>query len=171
MEINNIQIRSGGEYPQIINAGNDPKIVTILKELISSRQGELAGVMQYIYQSTIARQVNNDIADILEEISIVEMQHIELLMNAIVEFGGMPTYNNGKGQPFNSSYVNYSTKLKDMLDVNILGEQQAIKDYINAQKFISNQSLKNLINRIIEDEQLHLNTFKTLKSTVGFLSI
>lgn len=171
MEINNIQIRGNSSYPEIANATNDPSTVAILKELLSSKQGEIAGIMQYFYQSSIARQADPSIADILEEISVVEMVHMGLLMNAIVSFGGMPKYNNGKGQPFNASYVNYSTKLKDMLDANIVGEQQAIKDYLNAQNLVKNQSLKNLLNRIIEDEQLHLTAFKTMRSTVGFLSL
>ncbi|MBQ7798595.1 MAG: manganese catalase family protein [Clostridia bacterium] len=171
MDINNIQIRINDIYPEITNATNDSKTVLILKDLLSGRQGEITGIMQYFYQSNIARQIEPNIADLLEEIAIVEMQHMSLLMNEIIAFGGTPKYNNGKGQPFNSSYVNYTTKLKDMLDFNILGEQQAIQDYTNAQKFIRNQSLKDLINRIIEDEQLHLNAFKSLRNTVGFLSI
>jgi len=36
---------------------------------------------------------------------------------------------------------------------------------------VTNQSLKDLIGRIIEDEQIHLNIFKNLKNTVNFLSI
>lgn len=171
MDIDNIQIRASGNYPNIENANNDTRVVMLLKDLLASRNGEASGVMQYFFQSRIARQVDDEIADILEEISIVEMEHMQLLMDAIVAFGGVPKYENSKGQPFSANYINYSTKLKDMLQFNILDEQNAIRDYNNAQQFIDNQSLKNLLARIVEDEKLHLNIFKNLQNTVSFLSI
>lgn len=171
MEITNISIRGNNDYPEIKNATNDPRTVTILKDLLSGRSGEISGILQYFFQSRIAKQVDPEVAQILEEISIVEMEHMELLMDAIIEFGGIPRYDNGRGQAFNSNNVNYSTKLKDMLDINIQGEQDAIKEYTNAQRMIGNESLKQLLARIIEDEQMHLNTFKSLRNTVSFLSI
>lgn len=171
MEITNISIRANSIYPEINNANNDPRIVAILKDLLSSRQGELVGVLQYIYQSRISQQIEPDFSAILEEIAIVEMQHVELLMDAIIDFGGLPKYENSRGQSFNTNYINYSSKLKDILDVNIQGEQQAISDYTNAQRMVGNESLKNLLGRIVEDEQLHLNAFKHLRNTVKFLSI
>ena len=171
MEITNIKIRGNTPYPQIINANNDARTVQVLKDLLSSKEGEITGIMQYFYQASIAKQTNQDIADILEEISIVEMEHMELLMDAIIAFGGNPTYSNSQGQPFNANYINYSTKLKDMLDANISGEEQAIKNYYKAQQLVSNMSLKELLARIVEDEQLHLQAFKTLRNTVGFLSL
>lgn len=171
MEITNISIRGNGDYPEIKNATNDPRTVAILKDLLSARSGEMTAILQYFFQSRIAKQVDPEVAQILEEISIVEMGHMELLMDAIIDFGGIPKYDNSRGQAFNSNYVNYSTKLKDILDINIQGEQEAIKNYTNAQKMVSNESLKLLLARIIEDEQMHLNTFKALRNTVSFLSI
>ena len=166
-----IKVRLDSDYPQIVNAVDDPKVVAILKDLLSSRQGEIAGILQYFYQSRIANSTDEDVARLLEEVSIVEMGHMELLMNAIVMFGGTPIYNNSRGQYFNASYINYSIKLKDMLDNNIVAEQSAIQDYTNAQRLVSNQSLKDLFARIIEDEQIHLQTFKKLRDSVSFLSI
>lgn len=171
MEIRNIQIRANSTYPEIVNATNDPRVVMMLKDLLSSREGEIEGLMQYFYQSRIAKNIEPDIAEVLEEISIVEMEHMQLIMDAIVAFGGIPKYDNSRGQMFNASYVNYATKLKDMLDANIIGEEQAINDYIKTQKSVNNQSLKNLLGRIIEDEQLHLTAFKTLRNSVSFLSL
>ena len=171
MEIKNIQIRKNSMYPEIINASDSSKTVAILQDLLSSRQGELAGVMQYFYQAVLANQFEQEIGEILEEISVVEMEHVELLMNAIVAFGGNPKYDNSRGQPFNTSYINYSSKLKDILEANIIGEQIAIREYTNAINLVDNKSLKDLLARIIEDEQLHLNTFKNLKNTTKFLSI
>lgn len=171
MEIRDIRVRADGDYPQIINADNNPRVVATLKDLLSARAGEITGVMQYFYQSRIAHNVEDEISQILEEISVVEMGHMELLMNAIIDFGGVPTYANSRAQFFNSNYVNYSTKLKDMLDADIIAEETAIRDYSNAINQVQNQSLRNLLSRIIEDEQLHLQTLKRLRDSVSFLSI
>ena len=145
-------------------------ICVILKDLLSLRDGEIAGVMQYLYQSQIAKDVDEEIAELFQEISIVEMEHAELLMSAIISFGGDPRYDNSRGQPFTTSYLNYSTKLKEMLELNIADEQQAIKNYLQAQQSVNNQSLKKLLGRIAEDEKLHLEAFKNLKNMVKFLS-
>lgn len=171
MEITNIKLRGNTPYPQIANATNDAKTVQILKDLLASKDGEMVAIMQYFYQASISQQSNQDIADILQEISIVEMEHMELLMNAIIAFGGNPKYSNAQGQPFNSNYVNYSATLKGILDANIKNEECAIKNYYRAQEIVSNGSLKELFARIIEDEQLHLQAFKILRNTVGFLSL
>ncbi len=171
MEINNIQIRLNSLYPEIVEADNNPQTVGILKDLLSSRDGEMSGIMQYIYQSRLAFKVEPEVSQLLEEIAVVEMEHMELLMDAIIAFGGTPKYDNGRGQMFNAGYVNYTTKLKDMLEANMAGEDRSISDYTRAQKMVKNQSLKELLNRIIEDEKLHLNAFKTIYKTVKFLSV
>lgn len=171
MDINNLQIRDKQPYPDIIDARNDARTVAILKDLLSGRNGEIAGIMQYFYQSELAKNVEPEIAEILQEIAIVEMGHMELIMEAIIAFGGIPKYETSKNQAFNSTYINYPTKLKEMLDANIAGEQQGINEYLNAVRMVDNVSLKELLNRIVKDEKLHLNTFKTLRNKVQFLSI
>lgn len=171
MELNNIQIRATGLYPEIVGADNNPQTVQILKDLLSSRDGEVAAIMQYMYQSRIANKIDTNIAGLLEEIAVVEMEHMELLMDAIIAFGGTPKYENSRGQMYNAGYINYSTKLKEMLDANIADEQKGVADYELAQKLVTNQSLKQLLIRISQDEQMHLNTFKMLRDTVKFLSI
>jgi bacterioferritin len=171
MEINNIRIKHSEEYPEIINATADARTVMILKDLLSSSQGELEGVLQYFYQSRIANVIDKEISQILEEISIVEMEHAQLLMDAIVAFGGNPKFENSKSQPFSASYLNYSNRLKDILENNIKDEQQAVQNYINASNLVTNNSLSKLLLRIAEDERLHLNTFKTLQNVVEFFSV
>ena len=130
----------------------------------------LAAVLWFWYPLH-KKQVDENIAEIFEEISIVEMEHAQLLMDAIVEFGGIPKYINSKNQPFTTSYLNYDLKLKDMLENNIADEQQAIKEYTMYANMVTNPSLKALLLRIAEDEKLHLQTFKSLQNTIRFLSV
>lgn len=166
-----IKVRADLPYPEIKDANKDMKTVAVLRELLAGRDGELAAVLQYIYQSRIANLSEVEIANIFEEIAIVEMQHTEKLMDAILAFGGNPQYSNSYGQYFSAGYINYSQKLKEMLEANIKGEQDAIKDYSKAVQSVQNSSLKDLFNRIILDEQIHLKIFEKLLNNVKFLMI
>ena len=99
------------------------------------------------------------------------MMHLDLLMHAIADFGGIPKYEDASGYSFNVSNINYSLKLKDMLQNNIKDEMMAIEAYTTAKERVKNQSLKNLLDRIILDEQKHLEVFKQLLNNVTFMSV
>ena len=139
--------------------------------MATSKNGELGGVLQYIYQSVVSNRVNADIASIFEEIGIIEMMHLEMLMNAIVDFGGIPKLEDAMGNPFNVSNMNYSLKLKDMLQANIKDEQMAIEAYSRAIERVKNNSLKDLLERIKQDEEKHLQIFKQILNNVTFMSV
>lgn len=171
MNFDDIKVRIDKPYPEITNATDDIQTVALLKNLANTRSGELRAVLQYIYQSVISDKTDEDIATIFEEIGIVEMIHLDMLMHAITSFGGTPDYVDSQRNFFNSGMVNYATKLKEMLDNNIQGETLAIENYRQAIQKVNNKSLKDLFARIIEDEQRHVEIFKTIRDNVKFLSI
>lgn len=171
MDFENIKVRVDKPYPKIVGASADQMTVNILRNLAQSRTSELTAVLQYIYQSVVADKSADEIGAIFEEIGIVEMTHLDLLMHAITEFGGLPKYEDGRGNQFNTNYINYSVKLNEMLNNNILSEKRAIDEYNEAIKCVKNESLKDLFRRIIEDEQLHIKAFKYLLDSVEFLSV
>lgn len=171
MNFEEIEVKINKPYPEIVNAEEDMNTVAVLKNLANSRFGETAGVMQYIYQSVIADKSDMDIAKIFEEIGIVEMLHLDMLMHAITLFGGVPKYEDSQGNFFNTANLNYSMKLKDMLDNNIKAENMAIENCRMAISRVSNRSLKDLFERIIEDETRHLEIFKQIKDRVQFMSV
>lgn len=171
MNFENIQVKINKPYPQIENANDSQQTVAILKNLANTRSGELRAVLQYVYQSVVADSVEEEIASIFEEIGIVEMMHLDMLMHAMTEFGGIPEYNDSQRNPFNSTFVNYATKLSEMLDNNIQGESLAIENYKQAIARVDNESLKQLFARIIEDEEQHIKVFKKIRDSVRFLSV
>lgn len=171
MEFLDVELRVNKPYPQIENATDDAQAVAVLKDLANGRDGELTGILTYIFQSTIADKTNADIGEIFEEIAIVEMHHLGLLMHAICSFGGTPKYETSNGAPFNVGGVNYAPKLKDMLEADIREEQTAIANYTQAIKMVKNESLKDLFARIILDEQAHIDALKQIRAQVQFLSV
>ncbi|MBR2969830.1 MAG: ferritin-like domain-containing protein [Clostridia bacterium] len=171
MNFEDIVVRVNKPYPEVEDAIECKKTVAVLKNLATARYSELSAILQYNYQASIADRTREDIAEILQEISIVEMTHLDMLMHAIVDFGGVPKYEDSQGQIFNTSGVNYNLKLKEILDINIEGERQAINAYKQAIEMVQNKSLKELFARIIEDEARHIEVFKTIRDNVTFLAI
>ena len=171
MNFDDIEVRVNKPYPEIEDTIEDKTTVGILKNLAMSRMGELNCILQYEYDATVSESAQEDIAEIIGEISVVEMTHLDLLMRAITDFGGLPKYEDAQGNMFATSQVHYSTKLKDILDHNIELEKYAIKQYRDAEIRVRNESLKMLFERIIEDEERHIKIFEKIKTTVQFFSI
>lgn len=166
-----VEIKIDKPYPEIIGADENMNTVAILKNLANGKVGEVAASMQYIFQSVIADKTKQEIAEIFEEIGVIEMLHLDMLMHAITMFGGIPKYEDAQGNFFNTANLNYSMKLKDMLENNIRAESIAIENYRKAIHHVSNNSLKALFERIIEDEMRHLEIFKQIKDRVEFMSV
>ena len=171
MNFEDLEVKIKKPYPELFDVCEDMQTVAILKNLASSKSGEMAGVSQYIYQSVIAGKTNETISEIFEEIGVVEMMHLDMLMHAITLFGGVPKYEDSQGNFFNTANINYTMKLREMLDNNIRAESIAIENYQMAINRVKNQSLKDLFARFIEDEMRHLEIFKTIRDNVEFMSI
>lgn len=171
MSLQDIEVRVDKPYPEIVGATDDARVVAILKNLANSRVGELSAVLGYIYQSVETDKVDQEIAAIFEEIGIVEMMHLDMLLHAITDFGGTAKYEDHQASPYTTASLNYSNKLKEMLDGNIKAESFCIENYKKAITAVENESLKQLFARIIEDEVRHIEVFKTIRDTVTFMSI
>ena len=171
MNLENIIVKGNEPYPEIVGASKDLFTAGIIKNLATARVGELKAILQYNYQSIVADKIEEDIARIFQEIGIVEMMHLDMLMRAETAFGGDARYEDSQGNIFNTGLINYSTKLKDMLDYNLASEYKAIEAYQSAINRVKNESLKELFERIIQDEKKHIFALEYIKNNVEFLSI
>ena len=87
--------------------------------------------------------------------------HHELLGKAIVACGGTP-YLGTTREFWTGRCVNYTKDLKTFLADDILTEKTAIEGYRKTIVCLQNDSLKRLISRIIEDEQVHIKLLENL---------
>lgn len=149
-------------YPKIINAMPNRADVKQLKMLATGRNGELTAILTYLYQHYIFKEDYPDIADSFEQISIVEMQHYELISEAIVDFGGDPNLTNGQGDIWTGRNVNTEKNIKRAILDDIKSEEDAIMDYTRASKETNNESLAALYLRIAEDEAQHIIVLKNI---------
>ena len=170
MSLDDFRVRGEGAYPIIVDAENCKDTVSVLSDLAFSCEGELNGILTYIYQSVVTNKMNEDVAKVLEEIAVVEMTHLDMLMLAITDFGGDPKYIDDMRKPYSTTCIEYGTRLFDMLKQNIVAEEDTINNYKQAIGLVKNKSLKALFERIIKDEECHLKIFKYLLENVKFMS-
>lgn len=152
-------------YPKIKISKKDTSLAKLLTHAYASNEGELTAIHLYAYQSMILRKNNEEIANILLEISKTEMHHLYLLGNTINELGCQPIFadTNYNLETYWTSFdVYYDTDIKTILEIDIESEKEAIHNYQLILNNINDIYVKELIARILEDEQVHLEVFTKL---------
>ncbi len=127
------------------------KSKSLIDSLNYDLSGELQAIIQYMQHSYLIGGVNRpQLHDVLEEISEEEMKHAEELAERIVAMGGTPTV---KPRP-----IVQAKTIKEMLTVDLKGEQLALKDYaerIKQAEGIGEIGTALIIENILVDEQHH----------------
>ena len=150
--------KSNLPYPEIKVEKENIEYAKLLLYPYAGIVSEDTATHLYMYQSFI---LDKKISDTLKNIAIVEMHHLELLAKTINLLGLKPEYK-ANDIPWTTNYVNYNNNLKDILKINIESETLAIKNYNNLIEVIDDKYIKELLKRIIIDEEIHLKIFKEL---------
>ena len=150
--------KSNLPYPDIKVEKENIEYAKLLSYPYAGLVSEDTATHLYMYQSFI---LDDEVGNILEKIAIVEMKHLELLAKTINLLGLKPEYK-VNDIPWTTNYVDYNNNLKDILKINIEAETLAIKNYNNLIKVIDDKYIKELLKRIIIDEEIHLKIFKDL---------
>ena len=154
-------------YPEVRVEEKNPYYADLLSEDYAGRSSETTATLLYSYQHFNTFDSNEEFSKIIEKIAIVEMKHLEMLGKTIKLLGKEPIYktceaSRGDCVMWSASNIDYSTRLKEMLEVDIREESKAIKIYESHKKKIKDKYIKNMLDRIILDEKRHLEIFKSL---------
>ena len=158
-------------YPEIRIEGKNEYYADLLLQDYAGQVSETTAALLYSYQHFEKFNTNKEFAKIIEEISIVEMKHLEMLGKLIKLLGKNPMYitceTRGDDCTFwNAGYVNYETNLEKMLEIDIMSEQKAIRNYQIHKDMINDKYIKKILDRIILDEKRHLEIFNKLLSSL-----
>lgn len=152
-------------YPSIEILRKDTNFAYKLFHIYAGNISELTATSQYSFQSFYLKEYK-DLSNILEQISKVEMHHLKILANLILELGLTPyyvTYGCGnKPITWNSDFVDYTTDYRDMLLSNINSEINAIRDYNKLINETTDSNIRKILKRIIMDEERHIEIFREL---------
>ena len=157
----NLPVKSDTPFPEIVGVTKSSSTVQILKKLAYSRESEMTATTTYLHQDWELYPFYPEIANVMEQISITEMTHLDALSNAIVAFGGNADYYKD-GNPWTAQFVAQGISLPETMQRNIDAENAAIYDYEKAIENVSNESLKQLFRKIIQDEKAHIAIFNAI---------
>lgn len=154
-------------YPKPQIPGRNIRYARILQSAYSGEISELTAIHQYTYHQIITEREHPQLSDVLGGIAIVEMQHLRILGQCILQLGLHPTYSYYQGTRrarWNSGFVQYGQHPKSIIDISIRAEQQAIEFYYGAIRRIADEQITALLKRLIEDEELHIKALTDLRS-------
>lgn len=152
-------------YPKIQVMEKNPILGKRISHSYAGDVSEDTAIHQYLFQSMMLKNQNDDISNILEEIAKVEMKHLEVLGLLMKELGIYPVYYDsscGNHAYFTSKYAPYDTDLESMLLSNIMAERRAILQYDAIISSTSDIYVQNILKRIVLDERLHLEIFEKI---------
>lgn len=155
--------QSNSPYPTPRVEGINRNYALILLSSYAGDISEETAIHQYLFEYLMNNNEYTDFANAMLHISEVEMKHLRLLGETIKLLGIMPVFGkideNKNYKPWCTNNVNYTTDLKTLIEQNIKYESNAIKKYKNSYSQIKDVYVRELINRIIEDELIHIEIF------------
>lgn len=131
--------------------------------------GELTAILQYLYAHMVCENAKPSVIhEVFSYIAEVEMRHMEILGGLIVALGGLPKFQTAEGRGmFNASGIQYHPSPDKLLRAAILGEQNAIAVYQRVMANIDDDYIRDIIARIIKDEEHHIKIFSELTTEIN----
>lgn len=161
--------RSSEPYPKPMVVQRNCYYARLLLEDYAGPVGELTAINQYINHSITLRD-DYGVAKLCRQVAITEMRHMELLGITIQLLGVFPEVgckkNNDVIDCWSSKFIYYGNNITDRLSANIAHEAEAIRNYRIHQKMVDDPYIKHLLDRIILDEEIHLQLFKDVKDSL-----
>lgn len=156
-------------YPSTDDLQTDVKSGQIISFAYASLKSELTAILQYLYHGLHLNAVSVDDADILRQIALAEMKHLDILGEAMLKLGVNPRYVQvpRSNLYFDTSAVSQSTTPQKMIMDDIQGELDAIAEYKKMLYVLKNEDVSAIIQRIVLDEQLHLEVLKQMLDRLG----
>ncbi len=151
-------------YPSTDGLRPDAESVKILSPAYADRGSELTAILQYVYHSIVFAGLNRkQYARMMVEIAIAEMHHLDLLGGMLYNLGALPVFTSCPPRLFDfysAAAVSFSCVPQKMLMDDIRGETEAIRGYEAMLCRLKNERVAAVIERILLDEKLHLETLK-----------
>lgn len=151
-------------YPDLSGLKTDYANARILMPAYADAESEMTAVLQYVFHSlNFGARGMTELAELMEDVAIAEMHHLDLLGEALLRLGVSPVYSRkppNKCDFYSACHVDYSTLPAAMLSAAITAETRAIRGYEQMLDRFTDSTLNALVNRILLDERMHLEHFK-----------
>lgn len=153
-------------FPTTDGLCRDAYSLRIISSVYATPAGELNAILQYLYHYHMFNAGGREeFARTIGDIAMAEMLHLRLLGATITALGAPPVYTAAPPAMFNfysAKFVTYSHSLVCMAEDDVRAEKQAIRGYERMLCMLRNQKVRDIIERILEDERLHLAEFEKI---------
>lgn len=150
------------EYPTIKTHCKNSYYSGLLQNLFAGSEGEVVLFLQLQYHANILRSYNEKISSVLNEMSLTDLRHQQLLAHAIEMTYGNPIYATSQGKFIGGRQIDYIKDTKLILHANLEAKEKSIIDYKLAISKIENVQIKLLLSAILADEENHRLILKKL---------
>lgn len=150
-------------YPDIAIMEKNKSYAEMLTEDLAAPKSEMTTVHQYLFQAWNIEEPYCTIQNVMERVSQVEIHHFNIIGQLITLLGGKASCRViEKDGPviWNGSMVNYTTKIKEMMENNMEAERGAADTYWEQSKKVKDPYLSKMLERLAWDEQLHFELFR-----------
>jgi len=149
-------------YPEIKVRCPNLHYAEMLMDDYAGAVSEFTAINQYLYHHFFFQKVGKKLGELMENIAINEMRHMEILADLIIQLGGNPVIRGGcstEGRFWTGNLIYYGANIREQLQADINAECQAIKGYQKHIRLISDTYIQAVLQRIILDERVHLRLF------------
>lgn len=152
--------RISSNYPSV-NVDKNIVSASRLLNIYASSNSELSLFLSMLFQ--ISTLEDKEIKEVLKNILLINLKHLELLGLTIKNLGLMPLYlkiKDGVITWFSSKNINYVSDKKTI----ILDDIYTLKILINKYKLLETEdkNLESIINRIILEKEIHLEILEKI---------
>lgn len=153
-------------YPLMEDIKEDKSCAIKILHVYSSKHGELNAILQYVYHFYIFCQLGkNQSANTIMQIALAEMKHF-LIIGKLLMLLGVEPKNLQKTSLFEDlskvKRLNLATDTTKLILDDISLEMVSINTYQQIIDGISNKKVKEVVERIKADEQLHIKILMQL---------
>lgn len=152
-------------YPEVKVENKNKHYAALLSNDFAGAVSEMTAVTQYVNHSLKTEPLDNEVYEALKCIAMVEMHHLEMVGELILKLGGEPYYGRVKKDKFQCwtpRFIVYGKDIRGMLKADIQGEVDAIAQYKRHIDEINDKHIKNLLERIVKDEEYHIEILDRL---------
>lgn len=160
---------STAPYPPIRIHERNSLYGRMILDNVGGSNSEMSAITLYIYNQMITG-IRKDISQAFHKISVVEMHHLHIFGELALMLGENPRCWTHKGNQmcyWTPGYNNYPANLAPLLQNAIQSEESAVRKYQQQMYHIKDCYINDILARIIEDEKLHIEIYKTLQIRAG----
>lgn len=150
-------------YPSIDGLTMNIQYAELMLSNLGGLLSEMNAVTLYFYNHIILEECWKELADAMLIISKVEMHHLDIFAKMCYRLGADPRLWNCHDDLLNywsPGYNVYPRQILAILDNAILQEKKTIDIYQYQINCIDDSIISNMLKRIIEDEELHVQIFQ-----------